>query len=414
MVTDSESDMDRERRELMRMMGIDIAGVKKDQLSASSQQRIFQQNEENNRIARERAERERKHLSDDQKEIFSRLDAGERMSGESVSFLDSVSREDLQKLGIGREEGPHGNIYATINPEFSESDLVEAAMTATTERERELMDLVSEREGTAGISPYDVILGDRAGVPGTSHLGAPPKPISEMTLSELKDWQQKMLRNPANRHNSSAAGRYQFVHDTLFGTSRGEGRLSMMGISPDDYDSILFDDKLQDELFLNYFGSSVGDPTADPDTWNHRMLGLKWEAFKKRPMSRSEKDRIRGASPDVYADGEITDEVLESVRERLIEEENRRREKLRTQQFGATRQPKPLKEEPQIPTQANVAEEATIKDKVNLDEYFLTNISGTSSNPRIMLRTPDGKIVLPVLQMMQHIISLNSFVEIPA
>ena len=58
-------------------------------------------------------------------------------------------------------------------------------------------------------SSYDVVL-------GYGRYGRPNKPISQMTLAEVKAYQKELLRNSGGM-NSSAVGKYQIVGKTLRG-----------------------------------------------------------------------------------------------------------------------------------------------------------------------------------------------------
>jgi muramidase (phage lysozyme) len=66
----------------------------------------------------------------------------------------------------------------------------------------------------------------------------PPKPLSQMTVGEVKAYQRQLLNDPRNHKNSSAVGRYQIVGKTLRGLQRN------MGIS----DNEIFSPQLQDRL----------------------------------------------------------------------------------------------------------------------------------------------------------------------
>lgn len=104
-----------------------------------------------------------------------------------------------------------------------------------------LLDTIANGEGTSDTnarrngyaSGYDVTLGFGAYDPEGNN-----KPISQMTLGELDRFQTQMLRNPRNKHNSSAVGRYQIVRTTLRGLKRS------MGLT----DDMVFDQQLQDRL----------------------------------------------------------------------------------------------------------------------------------------------------------------------
>jgi muramidase (phage lysozyme) len=103
-----------------------------------------------------------------------------------------------------------------------------------------LLEQISRGEGTSDEqakakgfkSGYDVTL-------GYGKFGGPTsKPITEMTLAEVKAYQNKMLADPKNSLNSSAVGKYQFIQTTLNDLQR------QLGLK----DDITFDAKTQDML----------------------------------------------------------------------------------------------------------------------------------------------------------------------
>lgn len=103
-----------------------------------------------------------------------------------------------------------------------------------------LLEQISRGEGTSDAqakahgfsSGYDVSLEyGRLG-------GGTDKPLSQMTLGEVKEYQQRMLNDPKNRHNSSAIGKYQIVNKTLVALQR------QLGLG----DDVLFDKKTQDMM----------------------------------------------------------------------------------------------------------------------------------------------------------------------
>jgi muramidase (phage lysozyme) len=105
---------------------------------------------------------------------------------------------------------------------------------------RSLLEQISKGEGTTDDrarahgfnSGYDVSLGYGAYHDRTS------KPISSMTLGEIKKLQAEMLRHPDNKLNSSAVGKYQIVGKTLRPLQK------QMGISDDE----VFSPELQDRM----------------------------------------------------------------------------------------------------------------------------------------------------------------------
>ena len=81
-------------------------------------------------------------------------------------------------------------------------------------------------------SSYDVVL-------GYGRYGRPNKPVSQMTLAEVKAYQKELLRNSGGM-NSSAVGKYQIVGKTL------RGLQEQMKL-PDD---AVFSPKLQDQMAI--------------------------------------------------------------------------------------------------------------------------------------------------------------------
>jgi hypothetical protein len=91
-------------------------------------------------------------------------------------------------------------------------------------------DAQAQRKGFA--SGYDVSLGYGAYGGGTS------KPISQMTLGEIHEYQRRMLQDPKNKWNSSAVGKYQIVGKTLRELQR------QLGLP----DSTIFSKDVQDRM----------------------------------------------------------------------------------------------------------------------------------------------------------------------
>ena len=101
-----------------------------------------------------------------------------------------------------------------------------------------LLDVIANgesRSGTFGTSGYDAI-----------YSGAkikPNKPISQMTVAEVKAYQQKLVDSG---HASTAVGRYQFI--------RNKGAFSKMAAQAGLKDTDIFDVKAQDKLAIHYLG----------------------------------------------------------------------------------------------------------------------------------------------------------------
>lgn len=56
-----------------------------------------------------------------------------------------------------------------------------------------------------------------------NRFGTPSKPVSQMTLDEVHQYQQQMLADPDNKAHSSAVGKYQIVGRTMRGLQREMG-----------------------------------------------------------------------------------------------------------------------------------------------------------------------------------------------
>ena len=109
-----------------------------------------------------------------------------------------------------------------------------------------LLDAISKAEGTTDAkaqkhgyaSGYDVTLGygKFGGKPGEG------KPLSQMTVGEVKQLQKAMLNHPDNNLNSSAVGKYQVVGKTL------RGLQPQMGFKDSDTFSPELQDKIGEQL----------------------------------------------------------------------------------------------------------------------------------------------------------------------
>lgn len=89
-----------------------------------------------------------------------------------------------------------------------------------------LLDLIAKYESRGD---YNIVWG---GIRKKDH---PPKPLVEMTVQEVLDWQDSIDR----KYMSEAAGRYQIMEDTL------RGLLNVVG--PDE----LYDEENQDKLAIH-------------------------------------------------------------------------------------------------------------------------------------------------------------------
>lgn len=88
---------------------------------------------------------------------------------------------------------------------------------------RDNVDTIMQAEGTAQANGWNTILGDRPG--GGNSLGVtPPKPITQMTLGELYNFQRNVLLPASGKLNSTAAGGLQITSENIkrFGKVLGD------------------------------------------------------------------------------------------------------------------------------------------------------------------------------------------------
>lgn len=117
--------------------------------------------------------------------------------------------------------------------------------------------IASVEQGRAG---YNSSLANGALIGGEKNL-------TGMTLDQIDQLQTEMLKNPANRWNSSAIGRYQIVRKTLRGLRR---KLGLNG-------SELYDEGMQDRLATVLMKQRGRDPSG---------LRSEWEGLKGVPDGR--------------------------------------------------------------------------------------------------------------------------------
>jgi muramidase (phage lysozyme) len=84
------------------------------------------------------------------------------------------------------------------------------------------------------------------------------KPLSKMTLAEVRELQSEMLNNPRNTQKSSAVGRYQIVRTTLFGPKGNHtpkfpkgGLVGLMKLKDTDVFSPELQDRMANYLITN-------------------------------------------------------------------------------------------------------------------------------------------------------------------
>ena len=155
-------------------------------------------------------------------------------------------------------------------------------MGGTSTGTKALLDRISMGEGTSDAtaqkhgyaSGYDVPLafGKYGGAAGTT------KPLSQMTIGEVKALQSQILNNPSNNMNSSAVGKYQIVGKTL------RGLQNKMGFKDTDVFSPELQDKMATELLKgrgldSYLAGKMGDDQFQGG------LANEWASIQRPGMS---------------------------------------------------------------------------------------------------------------------------------
>lgn len=158
-------------------------------------------------------------------------------------------------------------------------------------KDQDLLDLIAKSEG----ADYNTSFGNGILRPEGSDRNA--KPLTQMTLQEIAQLQDKMLRDPDQPNRSrptSALGRYQIIKSTLFGL-RGtadkpeSGSLAeLLGLKSTDK----FDEKLQDRLAMvlinrrRLAAEKMGQTAQEKNAAFFQQLQLEWESFKVSPTAK--------------------------------------------------------------------------------------------------------------------------------
>lgn len=139
----------------------------------------------------------------------------------------------------------------------------------------DIRDRLGAKESGGRSDPYDTIAYDvptRRGVQNAAGI-RPPKPISQMTMGELSDWQETQMRAPSRdygarrfgpndpraKYGSTGVGRYQFERSTLIPTAEREfGK---------DWRNQPYSPENQERLAKNLWNNVRDNPQLARNTW---------------------------------------------------------------------------------------------------------------------------------------------------
>lgn len=155
-----------------------------------------------------------------------------------------------------------------------------------------LLEQISRGEGTSDAmaakhgykSGYDVALAN-----GAYGGGPNEKPISQMTLGEVKALQRRMLDHPANGWNSSAVGKYQIVGTTLRGLQKEMNLPDSTVFSPEIQDQMGM--RLLERRGLNKFQNGTMSATQFQNN-----IAKEWASFARADTGRSAYGQHTGTS----------------------------------------------------------------------------------------------------------------------
>ena len=259
-----------------------------------------------------------------------------------AKVLKGVSSEDLAKMGIQKTQDENGKTLLQVMPtqvsqmtdEQVISEFKKSIPSDTfTPRERATLDFIAKREGA---KDPNIIFGDTSG-PGSGKysklLGLDKRPLTDMSISEVFKLQGQLRElTKADRIGktddgrilgTSAVGTGQMIEGTL------RNNLLAIGIKEEDFVKIKFDKTLQEKLTLSNFKTSgIGDPNADPSTWNKHKLGKQYESLDTSrghsAMTGAEIGAISSAST-IRPEADTQNISPEEARAKLAEAENQKR-----------------------------------------------------------------------------------------
>ena len=159
-------------------------------------------------------------------------------SFDSFSFFPEAQAATLssapRRPSVTKEKSTQSQVFPSETTPIPQRDLPsgKAGLLEQIARGEGTTDAQAQQKGFS--SGYDVTLGY-----GAYHRPT-KKPLSQMSVGEVKILQSEMLNNPSNSYNSSAAGKYQIVRKTLVGLQK------QLGFS----DSKIFSPEFQDYLAM--------------------------------------------------------------------------------------------------------------------------------------------------------------------
>jgi hypothetical protein len=230
---------------------------------------------------------------------------------ERVEFMKGMSDDELSKMGLQRIQDENGKTLFQLAPSQYES-MTETQIldqykkdfppVSFSPKERATLDFIAKREGAK--DPNTIFGGDRY----VKRLGLDEKPLTERSVSEVINDIMPRLRemskadgygvtNDGRVVGTSAVGTGQMIEGTL------KANLISMGIPESEWGNVKFSKELQEKLTLeNFKTSGIGDPNADPSTWNMGALGQQYESLNvgrgHAPMTEQEKSEISSKSSE--------------------------------------------------------------------------------------------------------------------
>ncbi len=182
-----------------------------------------------------------------------------------------------------------------------------------------LLDRIALGEGTGDAkaqkigydSGYDVLYGYQKPTDFDANY---PGSLTEMTLSQVKELQEKM--------SSSAIGKYQFLYSTLWGTETNPtgGLISRLGLSLTD----TFNAETQDKLALalledcGYSKWKRETPSEEADrAFQYKIAGI-WASVENPYLAGKSRYRVNGepclsTSSDCQSVGTTSDQIKEAM-----------------------------------------------------------------------------------------------------